>query len=160
MHHKSAIAFALLVTTFWGIARARDEQGPDDCPDGTVWWQRAVDLGFCATVCDSEQDCEADERCRALNDTRPHSMPLVAPTEADIEEAELAEAPSEIPPVVVEEVDCGDCEEQVSTQSESFRHPSTQLCDPFIEHQGAIVSEVEAGLGTDESVPDQWSSSF
>ena len=131
-----------------------------DCPEGTQWWQRAADLGFCATVCTTDADCTGDERCRVLDSGQPLEMVFVddeaapdapaeeVPCEGDeeacAEAAAAAAAAHEGDGVVVEDEPVDEVEAPAQLQ----------LCDPFAEIVGAVPTEAEETLSDDESTPD------
>lgn len=163
MQQRVAVFFAVgLAAGTWGISHAQTPDEPDGCAEGTFWWQRAADLGFCATLCDSDADCDTDERCRVIDDRKPHQPELVEPTDDDVEDALAAEA-SEIPEVVAEAVNNAECEncddaspnEEAEPEAAALTEPvRLQLCDPFSDHVGAVPTEVEDSVSDDQLVPD------
>lgn len=132
-----------------------------DCFEGTQWWQRAADLGFCATVCTTDADCTGDERCRVLDSGQPLEMVFVddeAVPDAPAEEIPCEgdeEACAEAAAAAAAQVDEGDGVVVEDEAVDEVEAPAQlQLCDPFAEIVGAVPTEAEETLSDDESTPD------
>jgi hypothetical protein len=159
--NKTITGIAALL--FFAAVRAQSvPTSAADCPEGTQWWQRAADLGFCATVCTTDADCTGDERCRVLDSGQPLEMVFVddeaapdAPAEeipCEGDEEACAEAAAAAAAAQVDEGDGVVVEDEAVDEVEA--PAQLQLCDPFAEIVGAVPTEAEETLSDDESTPD------